>query len=194
MQGSQIDVKNIDDYLHYVIRFQNTGSAEAIQVVVKDELVDNLDISTFQMVAASHDYRLRLENRILEVFFENINLPDSTANEPESHGFVAFKIKAADSVAIGSQLKNTAEIYFDYNFPIVTNTTETAVIELSPLSVDYLYFRGKCTTAANVLEWATAAEYASDFLGTAQRRRSGWSVLGKVAAARCTLSDASLSG
>ncbi|MBK8442450.1 MAG: T9SS type A sorting domain-containing protein [Sphingobacteriales bacterium] len=132
LQGSQIEVKNIDDYLHYVIRFQNTGSAEAIQVVVKDELADNLDISTFQMVAASHDYRLRLENRTLEVFFENINLPDSTANEPESHGFVAFKIKAADSVTIGSQLKNTAEIYFDYNFPIVTNTTETAVIEDQP--------------------------------------------------------------
>ncbi|MBK8444049.1 MAG: leucine-rich repeat domain-containing protein [Sphingobacteriales bacterium] len=132
LQGSQIKVKNIDDYLHYVIRFQNTGSAEAIQVVVKDELAENLDISTFQMVAASHDYRLRLENRTLEVFFENINLPDSTTNEPESHGFVAFKIKAADSVTIGSQLKNTAEIYFDYNFPIITNTTETAVIENQP--------------------------------------------------------------
>ncbi|MBK8442449.1 MAG: leucine-rich repeat domain-containing protein [Sphingobacteriales bacterium] len=184
LQGSQIDVKNIDDYLHYVIRFQNTGSAEAIQVVVKDELADNLDISTFQMVAASHDYRLRLENRILEVFFENINLPDSTTNEPESHGFVAFKIKAADSVAIGSQLKNTAEIYFDYNFPIVTNTTETAVIELSPLSVDWLYFRGKRAVAANILEWATAAEYASDFFEVQRSADGGsWSVIGKVAAA-----------
>ncbi|MBK8442577.1 MAG: leucine-rich repeat domain-containing protein [Sphingobacteriales bacterium] len=184
LQGSQIEVKNIDDYLHYVIRFQNTGSAEAIQVVVKDELADNLDISTFQMVAASHDYRLRLENRTLEVFFENINLPDSTTNEPESHGFVAFKIKAADSVTIGSNLKNTAEIYFDYNFPIVTNTTETAVIELSPLSVDWLYFRGKRAVAENILEWATAAEYASDFFEV-QRSADGrsWSVLGKVAAA-----------
>ncbi|MBK8444726.1 MAG: T9SS type A sorting domain-containing protein [Sphingobacteriales bacterium] len=132
LQGTQIEVKNIDNYLHYVIRFQNTGTAEAFNIVVKDDIPKNLDISTFRMVGASHECRLRLEGNSLEAFFENINLPDSTTNEPESHGFLAFKIKAVDTVGIGSKLENTADIYFDYNFPVITNTTQTEIIETIP--------------------------------------------------------------
>ena len=134
LQGAAVEVKNVDEYLDYVIRFQNTGSAEAINVIVTDELTANLDVSTFQMIAASHDYRFRLEGRTVEFYFENINLPDSTSNEPESHGFVAFKIKPK-AVALGDKIENTAEIYFDYNFPIITNTTETEVIEDTAVEV-----------------------------------------------------------
>ena len=162
LQGTEIEELYAGDYLDYVIRFQNTGSAEAINVIVTDELAANLDVSTFQMIAASHDYRFRLEGRTVEFYFENINLPDSTSNESESHGFVAFKIKP-DLVSLGDRIENTAEIYFDYNFPIITNTTETEIVELTTLAVDWLYFDAIKVSDGHLLTWATAQEHNSDF-------------------------------
>jgi len=54
--------------------------------------------------------------------FENILLPDSTVNEPASHGFVQFRINQLTDNPIGTVIENTADIYFDLNKAIVTNT------------------------------------------------------------------------
>jgi hypothetical protein len=45
---------------------------------------------------------------------------------------VAFKIKTKSNLVVGNTFTNKANIYFDYNFPIITNTTSTTVEE--PLS------------------------------------------------------------
>ena len=78
--------------LEYVIRFQNTGTAEAINIEIIDTLSSNLDFNTFQMMSTSHEYELDIlppvSNPILRWRFNNINLPDSTSNEPDSHGYV----------------------------------------------------------------------------------------------------------
>jgi hypothetical protein len=50
-------------------------------------------------------------------------LPDSTSNEPLSHGSVTYKIKIKQNLPEGTQIKNTAYIYFDFNAPVITNTT-----------------------------------------------------------------------
>jgi hypothetical protein len=50
-------------------------------------------------------------------------LPDSHINEPASHGWLMYRIKLKDNLALGTQITNTASIYFDYNAPVVTNTT-----------------------------------------------------------------------
>lgn len=128
LEGSQIDVSEIGDYLHYVVRFQNTGTAAAENVVVKDVLSAKLDWNTVEMIGASHPFRstLTLGNK-LEFFFENINLPTSASNEEASQGYVAFKVKPKNTVVVNDVIQNTADIYFDYNFSIVTNTTSTQV-------------------------------------------------------------------
>ncbi len=112
--------------LDYVIRFQNTGSDTAFTVVVIDTLSAHLDVSTFQQGICSHPYTLDVKGQgspILTFTFNNINLEDSTSNEPNSHGFIKFKIAPYDSIPMGTAIENTAHIYFDYNLPIVTNTT-----------------------------------------------------------------------
>jgi hypothetical protein len=38
-----------------------------------------------------------------------------------------FKIKTKTSVVLNDILRNQASIYFDYNFPIITNETQTVV-------------------------------------------------------------------
>jgi hypothetical protein len=107
----------------YTIRFQNTGNAEAEHIYVLDTLDNNFDVSTFQLLTTSHPSLVQvLENGILRFNFPNINLPDSNSNEPLSHGYIQYKIKRIENLPIGTQFKNTAYIFFDFNAPVVTNT------------------------------------------------------------------------
>ncbi len=114
-------------YLDYTVRFQNTGTASAINVHVDDTLSTLLDLSSFEILAASHNYHWRIESRVLTVYFDNINLPDSNSNERLSHGFFRYRIKPVTSISAGQQILNTANIYFDFNPAVVTNTTVTNV-------------------------------------------------------------------
>lgn len=109
--------------LTYRIRFQNVGNDIARTVIVRDELPEGLDINTLIRGTTSHAHRFHIEGeRTLVWTFENINLIDSTTNEPESHGFIYFKIKPQANIAYGTELPNQAAIFFDANDPIITNT------------------------------------------------------------------------
>jgi len=66
--------------------------------------------------------------RILLINFLGINLPDSNADEKASHGMVNFYIKTKKNLPDGTQFKNTAAIYFDYNAPVITNTTTNSLV------------------------------------------------------------------
>ena len=115
-------------WLTYTIRFQNTGSAPADNIYILDTLDNNLDVSSFKLLASSHPlYAQILEGGIARFNFPNINLPDSNDNEPLSHGYVQYKIKLKDNLTIGTQIQNTAYIYFDFNAPVVTNTTSNTI-------------------------------------------------------------------
>jgi uncharacterized repeat protein (TIGR01451 family) len=154
VEGSVIDIDQIDDYLHYIIRFQNTGNAEAENVAIKDMLDGNLDWSTLEMVSSSHTYRSTLTSgNKLEVFYQGINLPASSVNEVASQGYIAFKIKPKSTIMIGDEILNTANIYFDFNFPIVTNTVTTTVNALGVPSFSDELFRlypNPATTILNI--------------------------------------------
>ncbi len=110
--------------LEYHIDFQNTGTDTAFNVVIRDTLSSYLDITKFHLGASSHAYDLAIEGSNILVFtFPNINLVDSVANEPLSHGFVEYRIVPQDNLSNGTVIENTAAIYFDFNPPIFTNTT-----------------------------------------------------------------------
>jgi uncharacterized repeat protein (TIGR01451 family) len=137
LQGSQIDISKVGDYLYYIVRFQNTGTYVAENVVVKDFLDLKLDRSSLQMVSSSHSYRSSLtEGNKLEVFYEGINLPPSSEDEAGSNGYFSFKIKPKSNVVMNDVIENTANIYFDFNFPIITNTVSTTFSNLSDTNFD----------------------------------------------------------
>ncbi|TXK78822.1 BspA family leucine-rich repeat surface protein [Mesonia sp. K4-1] len=130
LQGEEIEIDNADEYLNYLIRFQNTGTASAINVRILDTLHPKLDYSTLRPVNASHNYRIEVTNENeVEFIFDGINLPDENTNEPASHGFVAYKIKPKSDVAIGDFITGDANIYFDFNAPIITNMVSTEIID-----------------------------------------------------------------
>jgi uncharacterized repeat protein (TIGR01451 family) len=115
-------------YLDYTIRFQNTGNDTAFNIIIKDTLDKNLDISSFEFIGASHRCEVFLKDSgKLEFRFFNILLPDSNVNEVLSHGFVRFKIKPLTSLIIGDKILNKAYILFDFNEAVITNQTNTIV-------------------------------------------------------------------
>jgi Leucine-rich repeat (LRR) protein len=128
LEGDTISPDKVGDYLHYMVRFQNTGNAPAQNVVVKDMIdTTKFDIDSFELIASSHPNTTKITGNKVEFIFENINLPAVTIDEPGSHGFVAFKIKTKNNLVLGNSIANKADIYFDFNYPVETNTTNTTV-------------------------------------------------------------------
>ncbi|MEJ5105013.1 DUF7619 domain-containing protein [Chryseobacterium sp. MYb328] len=127
LEGTSIAKAQVGDYVHYLIRFENTGTANARNIVVKDEIdTSKFDISSLVSLNGSHSYVTRITNpNTVEFIFENIQLPFDDAN---NDGYVAFKIKTKSTLGTGDTFSNTAKIYFDYNFPIITNTYTTSVL------------------------------------------------------------------
>ncbi len=118
--GHEID-KNWN--LDYTIQFQNTGTDTTFLVVIRDTLSENLDLSTLKMGSGSHPFIWSLNpNRELVFTFDNILLPDSTTNEPASHGLVGFSIDPKSTIVPGDSIENRVGIYFDFNSPVITNT------------------------------------------------------------------------
>ncbi|MFD0837081.1 T9SS type A sorting domain-containing protein [Mariniflexile aquimaris] len=117
-----------DDYLYYTVRFQNVGTADAINVSIDNALNPKLDKSTIQMLNASHDYVFTRTDNQLNWKFNNIHLPSESMDEPNSHGYVYYKIKPLAGYSVGDIIPNFAEIYFDFNPAIVTNTFETEFV------------------------------------------------------------------
>jgi uncharacterized repeat protein (TIGR01451 family) len=117
-----------NEYLTYLIRFQNTGTDTAFNVMIRDTLQNKLNWGSFEMIAASHPYQLyMIRPDVLEWSFPNILLPDSNRNEPASHGFIAYRIRPQSNLSVGDTVLNRAHIYFDYNLPVITNDAETIV-------------------------------------------------------------------
>ena len=120
LEGDVITPELIGEYVHYLIRFENTGTYPAQNIVVKD-LIDlsKFDILTLVPTKASHEFVTKIsDGNKVEFIFENINLPfDDATND----GYIAFKIKTLPTLVIGDSFANEANIYFDYNFPILTN-------------------------------------------------------------------------
>lgn len=113
------DTTDID----YLIRFQNTGTDTAFNIIVEDVLSPHLDITTLRPGVSSHPYTVDfLGTDTLHFVFDNIMLPDSNINEPLSHGFVQFSIKPRLGLPLETVVENYVDIFFDFNEAVRTNT------------------------------------------------------------------------
>ncbi|KPH12832.1 T9SS type A sorting domain-containing protein [Chryseobacterium sp. ERMR1:04] len=126
LEGTSISQAKVGDYVHYLIRFENTGTANAQNIVVKDVIdTSKFDLSSLIALNGSHSFVTRITNpNTVEFIFENIQLPFDDAN---NDGYISFKIKTKSTLNLGDSFSNTANIYFDYNHPIITNTYTTSV-------------------------------------------------------------------
>ncbi|MFT6747693.1 MAG: putative repeat protein (TIGR01451 family) [Glaciecola sp.] len=152
-----------EDILTYKIRFQNTGNAEAININVLDTLNANLDPSSFELISSSHPNILKtflLNDSVIHFAFDEIWLKDSLNHEPESHGYVVFQVKQKSNLAEGTAITNKADIYFDYNPAVVTNTV------LSTVTADVPICNPRITGLADETSSLTSAIYPNPNNGT----------------------------
>lgn len=108
--------------IEYTIRFENTGNFYAEKVVIHDVLESHLNPATFQWISSSHPcaWQMRSDGAITFTFDNVVLFPGET-------GFVKFSVAADAGLALNESVYNTAEIIFDYNEPIITNTVKTQV-------------------------------------------------------------------
>ena len=154
LEGDKIDITRVGDYVHYLVRFQNTGTDVAENVVITDILENNFNWNSLVIYQSSHPYKLKQSSgNKLEFIFEGINLPAVTVDEPGSHGFIAFKVRTAATLVLGDSVRNSAAIYFDFNLPVITNTTRSVIDSVKIIPVGIEYFKGVKQSGKNLLNW-----------------------------------------
>lgn len=122
-----------DDEMTYMVRFQNTGTGPAFNVIVHNPLSPYLNHQSVELISASHDYYAQMINGELRLHFLGIELPDSASDPIGSQGFFIYKINQAYGNTVGTLIENQAEIYFDFNAPVATNSTENEIYSLTGL-------------------------------------------------------------
>jgi hypothetical protein len=165
------------NYLDYTVRFQNTGTDTAFNIIITDTLSEHLNLASLQVLSSSHDYNVQLRNNIVQWSFNDILLPDSNVNEPLSHGYVRYRIKPLPTLTAGTEIKNKAAIYFDYNEAVITNQTITPVINILPVTL--VAFNVHHIGCAKVqLAWSTSSESHNAYF-TVERSVNGqeWKAL-----------------
>ena len=126
LNGNAVTTDKIGEYVYYKIRFENTGTANANHIIITDTIdLSKFEIESITPIESSHNYRMSVSGNKVEFLFEYINLPFPTSNL--RYGYVVFKIKTKSTLVVGDTFSNSANIYFDYNFPIVTNNYTTTI-------------------------------------------------------------------
>ncbi|MFZ0595766.1 MAG: T9SS type A sorting domain-containing protein [Flavobacterium sp.] len=120
--GDYVRPEHVGDYMYYRIRFENLGTASAQNIKVTDMIdTTKFDIASLSPVDGSHPFTTRvIQGNQVEFMFNNIQLGFADEN---NDGYLVFKIRSLNSLTEGAVLENTASIYFDYNLPVVTNTS-----------------------------------------------------------------------
>jgi uncharacterized repeat protein (TIGR01451 family) len=129
----------MDEELRYLIRFQNTGNDTAFNIIVTDTISPKLNINSLFVISTSHLCWIeKIGGELMRFHFDNILLPDSNVNEPASHGYIYFRIKGLQTNPDPTVVTNSANIYFDFNPPIITNSTLTtfsnSTVGIAPIS------------------------------------------------------------
>jgi uncharacterized repeat protein (TIGR01451 family) len=147
---------DLETKLEYRVRFQNTGNAPAVDVIIYDSLNTNLDLSTFEFVASSHPVMVSINNssNVAQFLFDDILLPDSVNDEPNSHGFIVYSIDPVDDLVANDEIINTAAIYFDNNDPVITNSVLNTIYECILFTPEIFQDGNTITvTEGNNIQW-----------------------------------------
>ncbi len=134
----------IEEHIIYTIRFQNTGNDTALNVRIVDTFDSEIAIESLLIRGNSHPVRVKIEDHEVTFYFDSIFLPDSNINNELSHGFISYQIKTVDSIQEFNQIMNRAGIYFDFNAPIITNTTTSTMVASLDKDMDQSFFWNDC--------------------------------------------------
>jgi uncharacterized repeat protein (TIGR01451 family) len=167
-----------DEWIDYTIRFQNTGTDTAFNVLISDTLAATLDPASLRVGAGSHPFTWDLGyGNVIRFRFDDILLPDSNVNEAASHGQVTFRIRPVLPLLPGTMIENIANIFFDFNPPIITEPS-VLVAEFSTggrdaYALDLRVFPNPGQDRFDVQAAGVFSVRVTDLLGR-EVLRSGW--------------------
>ena len=125
LEGDILEPTEIGEYLHYIINFENTGNFPAQNIVVATEIDPTMfDVSTLRVLSSSHDAYVKQTGDLVEIVFESIYLSSG------GHGNILLKVQSQDILVEDDTVTKSANIFFDYNFPIQTNDANTTYQQL----------------------------------------------------------------
>lgn len=133
VEGSSVSPDDIGKDLHYIINFENTGTFFAENIVVEMNIdPTEFDISTLQLLSSSHNASVTINGTMVRFIFQNIFLP------VDGQGNILIKMKTQNTLVENDIVSNQASIFFDFNFPIITNIADTtfAVLSTSTFETD----------------------------------------------------------
>ena len=137
--GANGTISYTDSVLEYMVHFQNTGTYMAQNIVVVDTLDSNLNAASLRPVFESGKCQVNLTpmgtKNVVTFTFNNINLPAQATDDLRSNGMFTYTVHINPDLAVGSQIRNHASIYFDYNAPVVTNSTLNTIGTANPANV-----------------------------------------------------------
>ena len=183
LQGDVAPSTLIGDFLHYIINFENTGNAPAENVVVTTQInPEDFDVNTLQILNTSDDMSLSITDNLVEFVFENIDLSSG------GHGNILLKIRTNNDLSTSDSVNADADIYFDFNFPITTNTADTS---FETLSVDEFSTNQSISLYPNPSDSIVTIEANETIKNIAAYDIQGQLIWSKDANARKTLVDIS---
>lgn len=127
-QGGYWRVSQADllPWITYEIHFQNTGQDTVFNMDIHDTLRSNLNWKSFEMLQASHPYKLNItKGNRLSWNFNQVLLPGSAVNDAASRGYLQFRIKPMPGLTTGDTVTNQATVYFDNIRPAINNRLRT---------------------------------------------------------------------
>lgn len=135
LQGDTIGAAAVGQYVNYIVRFENRGTANAQNIVIKDRIDTNsFDMTSLVLVEGSHPFTTKINGNTIEFVFKDIDLP---FYDNINDGYIAFKIKTKPSLSVGDQFSNKASIYFDFNLPIMTDSAITTIESLERPDIEF---------------------------------------------------------
>jgi hypothetical protein len=151
IEGDVVTPNHIGEELHYVIRFENTGNYYAENIVVKMEIdPTKYDVNSVRLLNTSHNANAKIKNNILEIFFNQIMLDSG------GHGNILLVMNSINSLSAGDSVQSKADIYFDFNYPIITNDAvtlfqATMTIEDNTKNIELKFYPNPTTDYFNII-------------------------------------------
>lgn len=161
--------------LTYTVHFQNTGTAEAIDIHILDTISSNLDLNTLRVLGASHQVFTQVySNNVIDFKFNAIHLPDSISDPIGSQGYVIFEIEQNGYLYPGTEILNKVNIYFDFNLPVETNVVKNTISDyyqydfdqISSNSCDSIFWEGNYYTTSGIYHKVHQNKYGCDSVRT----------------------------
>lgn len=150
IEGEIVSPNYIGEELHYVIRFENTGNYYAENVVVVMQIdTAKYDVDSVRLLNTSHNATAQIKDDVLEIFFNQIYLDSG------GHGNILLVMKSINTLSEGDSVQSKADIYFDFNYPIITNDAVTLFqatmsVEENIKNIDLRFYPNPTTDYFNI--------------------------------------------